>query len=139
LSQRAMNEDELREFLSQPLIADIVTLRKDGSPQITPVLYYFDGTYLYISTTTTRAKGRNIKRDNRIAVSIRNQDASKVVLFSGKADILDDKNHSLLRRIAAKYTPPAKIDGLLSGIEPDRVIIRLNPSRSISWTRNVAG
>ena len=129
-----MNEDELREFLSQPLIADIVTLRKDGSPQITPVLYYFDGTYLYISTTTSRAKGRNIKRDNRIAVSIRNQDASKVVLFSGKADILDDKDHALLRRIAAKYMPPDKIDEMLSGIEPDRLVIRLKPSRSINWT-----
>jgi PPOX class probable F420-dependent enzyme len=133
-----MNEEELREFLSKPLIADIVTLRRDGSPQITPVLYNFDGTYLYISTTASRAKGRNIKRDNRIAVSIRDPDANKVVLFSGKADILDDKDHFLLRRIAVRYTPPDKIDELVRGMESDRVIIRLKPSRSISWTR-VAG
>jgi len=133
-----MNEEELLEFLAKPLIADIVTLRRDGSPQITPVLYNFDGTYLYISTTASRAKGRNIKRDNRIAVSIRDPDANKVVLFSGKADILDDKDHSLLRRIAVRYTPPDKIDELLRGVEPDRVIIRLKSSRSISWTRIVA-
>jgi len=134
-----MNEEELREFLSKPLIADIVTLRGDGSPQITPVLYNFDGTYLYISTTASRAKGRNIKRDNRIAVSIRDPDANQVVLFSGKADILDDKDHSLLRRIAVRYNPPNKIDELIKGVEPDRVIIRLKPSKSISWTRIVAG
>ena len=56
MSHVAMNDVELRDFLSQPLIADLVTLKKDGSPQITPVWYYFDGTYLYISTTTDRAR-----------------------------------------------------------------------------------
>jgi PPOX class probable F420-dependent enzyme len=132
-SQAAMTDVELREFLSQPLIADIVTLKKDGSPQITPVWYDYDGTYLYFSTTTTRAKGRNIKRDNRIAVCIRNEGAHKVVLFAGDADILDDKAHVLLRRIVAKYTPPDKVDASLSGIEANRIIIRMKPTRTISW------
>lgn len=86
MSQATMNDRELSGFLSQPLLADIVTLKKDGSPQITPVDCYFDGTHLYFSTTTDRAKCRNIKRDNRIAVSIRNENARKVVLFTGTAE-----------------------------------------------------
>jgi len=133
MSQAAMTDVGLREFLSQPLIADIVTLKKDGSPQITPVWYDYDGTYLYFSTTTTRAKGRNIKRDNRIAVCIRNADALKVVLFAGTAKILDDKDHVLVRRIVARYTPPEKVDGFLSGLEPDRIILQVKPSKAISW------
>ena len=128
-----MNDAELWEFLSQPLIADVVTLKRDGSPQITPVDYYFDGTYLYFSTTTDRTKGRNIKRDNRIAVSIRNENASKVVLFAGTADILDDRDHVLVRRIVARYWPPDKVDGLLSGLEANRIILRMKPTRTISW------
>jgi nitroimidazol reductase NimA-like FMN-containing flavoprotein (pyridoxamine 5'-phosphate oxidase superfamily) len=51
MSQAVMTDVELRGFLSQPLIADIVTLKKDGSSQVTPVWYDFDGTYLYFSTT----------------------------------------------------------------------------------------
>jgi PPOX class probable F420-dependent enzyme len=129
----AMTDVELREFLSQPLIADIVTLKKDGSPQITPVWYDFDGTYLYVSTTTDRAKGRNIKHDNRIAVSVRNETAHKVVLFSGTADILEDSAHVLVREIAARYTPPDKVDGFLSGLETNRVILRMKPTKTISW------
>jgi PPOX class probable F420-dependent enzyme len=133
MSHVGMNDIELRAFLSQPLIADIVTLKKDGSPQITPVDYYFDGTYLYFSTTTDRAKGRNVKRDNRIAVSIRNENAHKVALFAGTADILNDKDHVLLRRIVARYTPPDKVDGLLNGLEANRIILRMKPSKTISW------
>jgi len=133
LSRAGMTDVELRDFLAQPLIADIVTLKKDGSPQITPVWYDFDGTYLYVSTTTDRAKARNIKRDNRIAISVRNEDAHKVVLFSAAADILDDKDHTTVRRIAARYTPPDEVDAFLSGLEANRVILRMKPIRTISW------
>ena len=134
-----MSDVELRGFLSQPLIADIVTLKKDGSPQITPVWYDFDGTYLYVSTTTDRAKARNIKRDNRIAVSIRNEDAQKVALFDATADILDDKDHVAVRRIAARYMPPDQVDGFLSTLEANRVIVRVKPIRSISWDFTKSG
>ncbi len=133
MSQAAMSDVELREFLSQPLIADVVTLKKDGSPQITPVWYDFDGTYLYFSTTTDRAKARNIKRDNRISVCIRNEDAHKVVLFAGNANIQDDKDHSSARRIVARYMTADKVDGFLSGFEANRVIVRVKPIRTISW------
>jgi|SRR5208337_2334415 len=133
MSQAAMTDVELRRFLSEALIADIVTLKKDGSPQITPVWYDFDGTYLYFSTTADRAKARNIKRDNRIAVSVRNEDAHKVVLLAGNADILDDRDHVLVRRIVARYTPPDKVDESLSGLEANRVIIQLKPASTISW------
>jgi PPOX class probable F420-dependent enzyme len=128
-----MNDVELGEFLSKPLIADLVTLNKDGSPQITPLWYNYDGTYLYFSTTTDRAKGRNIKRDNRIAVCIRSDSAHKVVLFTGTADILDDRDHVLVRRIASRYTPPDKIDELLRSMEANRIIIRMKPTKTISW------
>ena len=128
-----MTDVELRDFLSQPLIADIVTLKKDGSPQITPVWYDFDGTYLYVSTTTDRAKARNIRRDNRIAISVRNEDAHKVVLFSATAEILDDKDHITVRGIAARCMPPDKIDGFVTTLEANRVILRMKPIRTISW------
>ena len=133
MSQAAMTDVELQEFLSRPMIADVVTLKKDGSPQITPVWYDFDGTYLYFSTTTDRAKARNIKRDNRISVCIRNEDAHKVVLFAGIANLLDDKDHGVVRRIVARYMPPDKVDGFLSGLEANRVIVRMKPINTISW------
>jgi PPOX class probable F420-dependent enzyme len=139
MSQAAMTDVELRGFLSRPLIADIVTLKKNGSPRITSVWYDFDGTYLYFSTATDRAKARNIKRDNRIAVSIRNEDAHKVVLFAGTASILDDRDHVMVRRIVARYTAPDKVDGFLSGLEANRIIVRMKPIRTITWDFTKSG
>jgi PPOX class probable F420-dependent enzyme len=134
-----MSDEELQEFLSQPLIADVVTLKKDGSPQITPVWYDFDGTYLYFSTTTDRAKARNLKRDNRTSICIRNEDAHKVVLFAGTTDILDDRDHVGVRRIVVRYMAPDKVDGFLSGLETNRVIVRVKPTRTISWDFTKSG
>ena len=139
MSQAAMSEVELRGFLSQPLIADVVTLNRDGSPQITPVWYDFDGTYLYFSTTSDRRKARNIKRDKRISVCIRNEDAHKVVLFAGTANILDDTDHVGVRRIVARYMPSDKVNGFLSGLEANRVIVRVKPIRTISWDFTKSG
>jgi PPOX class probable F420-dependent enzyme len=139
MSRAAMTDVQLRDFPSQPLIADIVTLKKDGSPQITPVWYDFDGTYFYASTTTDRAKSRHIKRDNRIAVSVRNKDAHKVVIFDATADILDDKDHVAVRRIAARYMPPDQVDGFVSTLEANRVVVRVKPIRSISWDFTKSG
>ena len=139
MSQVAMTDVEMRGFLSQPLIADIVTLKKDSSPQITPVWYEFDGTYLYFSTTTDRAKAKNIKRDNRIAICIRNEDAHKVVLFGGTASILDDGDHVMVRRIVSRYTPPDKVDEFLSDLEANRIIIRMKPINTISWDFTKSG
>ena len=139
MSLTAMTAVELREFLSQSLIADVVTLKKDGSPQITSVWYDFDGTYLSFSTTTDRAKAKNIKRDNRISVCIRNEDAHKVVLFAGTATIQDDSTHVGVRGIAARYTPAEKVDGFLSGLEANRVIIRVKPIGTISWDFTKSG
>jgi len=134
-----MSEVELRGFLAQPLIADVVTLKKDGSTQITPVWYDFDGTYLYFSTTTDRAKARNLKRDNRTSICIRNEDAHKVVLFAGTTDTIDDRDHVGVRRIAVKYMAPDKVDGFLSGLEANRVIVRVKPTRTISWDFTKSG
>jgi general stress protein 26 len=74
-----------------------------------------------------------VKRDNRIAVCIRNENAHKVVLFSGTADILDDKDHALVRRIVARYWPPDKVDETLGQLEANRIILRMKPTKTTSW------
>ncbi len=67
------------------------------------------------------------------AVSIRNENAHKVILFSGTADILDDTDHALVSRIVARYWPPDKVDETLSGLEANRIILRMKPTKTISW------
>ncbi|MGA3109325.1 MAG: hypothetical protein ABSD99_07690 [Candidatus Bathyarchaeia archaeon] len=62
-----------------------------------------------------------------------------MVLFAGTADILDDRDQVLVRRIVARYTPPGKVDGLLSGLEANRIILRMKPIKTISWDYTKSG
>ena len=57
----------VRSFLEQPLLAKLVTLNKDGSPQITFMWYEFDSSGVFLfSTTKQRLKAKNLTRDSRI-------------------------------------------------------------------------
>jgi PPOX class probable F420-dependent enzyme len=47
---------------------------KDGSPQVTPVWVDYDGEYVLINTAEGRQKPRNLARDNRVALSVIDQE-----------------------------------------------------------------
>ena len=54
--------------------AHVATIMPDGSPQVSPVWVYRDGDHVMISTGVDRQKTRNLKRDNRVALSIADHD-----------------------------------------------------------------
>jgi PPOX class probable F420-dependent enzyme len=58
------------DLLQKKAFANLATLNPDGSPQVTPVWFEFDGTNLLINTARGRKKDRNLRRDPRVAVSI---------------------------------------------------------------------
>jgi len=64
---------EQDQLIREQKLAILATLRKDGTPQLTPINYaYRDGSIL-ISTTRDRAKCRNLRRgrDRAFALSLR--------------------------------------------------------------------
>jgi len=66
---------QFRDLLeTKKAFAHLSTLMPDGSPQVTPVWFDFDGTHLRINTAKGRVKDRNMRRDGRIAVAIQDPD-----------------------------------------------------------------
>lgn len=130
-----MAHDELQKFLSEPRLAKIATLKKDGSPHITPVWFDFDGTHLYISSSPHRMKTKNIQRDSRVALSIESQDGSKVAIFEGTAEVLQDKGRAKTIALTKRYVPPEQVDAFLKqpAMAEPRVVIRVKPRKTISW------
>ena len=61
------------------------TLMKDGSPHVAPVWVDIDGNTILINTAVGRMKEKNIKRDNRVALSIfDHQNPYDMVAIRGK-------------------------------------------------------
>jgi PPOX class probable F420-dependent enzyme len=61
---------EARALIDRPNFAHLATLMADGSPQSVPVWVGREGDRLIVCTSEGSLKGRNTRRDPRIALSI---------------------------------------------------------------------
>jgi PPOX class probable F420-dependent enzyme len=68
----------LPEFLdlltTKKAFANLATVMPNGSPQVTPVWFDFDGTYIRVNSARGRVKDKNMHHDPRVALSILDPD-----------------------------------------------------------------
>ena len=97
--------DKQRKFLTDKNFAFIGTVRKDGSPQVTPVWVDFDGTHVVFNTEQKRAKVRNLRRNPRVVISILNaENPYEYIQIEGRAvEITDQGGADHIDRMAKKY------------------------------------
>lgn len=103
--------------------ANIATIMKDGSPQVTTTWVDHDGTYVLINTTKNRVKTRNVKRDPRVAISVFNMgDPYDVAFIRGKVvEISEEGAEEHINELAHRYT------GQDYRQHGDRTILKISP------------
>ncbi len=110
------------------------TIKKDGSPHVTPIWYEFDGQYFYHTTTRSRVKVRNILRDNRVTLLVSDPETERAVMSFGRAELTELDPREWSRRLAIRYL--GKKDGVKYFrqylMQPDRVILRWKPTKIIA-------
>jgi PPOX class probable F420-dependent enzyme len=62
--------ERFMDLLQGPNLAHLATVMKDGSPQVTPVWFDYDGEFVRINSAKGRVKDRNMRKDPRVALSI---------------------------------------------------------------------
>ena len=73
--------EKAKKLIEGKNFANIATLMKDGSPQVTTTWVDHDGDIVLINTAKNRVKTKNVKRDSRVAVSVFNIDDPYDALF----------------------------------------------------------
>src|SRR5918994_2134644 len=63
-----LTPDQLK-LIEDTNLAHLVTLMKDGSPQVTPLWVDHDGSHILVNTAEGRQKPLNLARDPRVALS----------------------------------------------------------------------
>ena len=64
-----------RDLVTQKkAFASLATVMPDGSPQVTPVWFDFDGTHFRVNSARGRVKDRNIRRTPRVAFAVLDPD-----------------------------------------------------------------
>lgn len=130
----AVDRAALTEFLRTRHNAIVITRRRDGGPQASPVTCGVDGEgRIVISTYPERAKIYNARRDNRVSVLVMSQGWSDPwVQVDGDAEVLD---------LPAALEPLVEYYRGISGEHPDwdeyraamekqgKSLLRLTPQR----------
>jgi PPOX class probable F420-dependent enzyme len=114
-----MTVDEIDAYLrADGRFAAIATLRKDGSPFVIPMGYYYDGDHLYFSTTPGRSLTYRLRHDPRISVSVFDHEPIHgYVLVNGIAEEIDDPGDVISLKMHHRYPKP----GLENSSEHDRI------------------
>ncbi|MFE1444551.1 PPOX class F420-dependent oxidoreductase [Streptomyces sp. NPDC058739] len=84
-----MTEDALLKLLTETRGGVLVTLGRDGRPQLSNVLhaYYPDERILRVSVTDDRAKTRNLRRDPRASYHVTTPDHWAYTVAEGTAEL----------------------------------------------------
>ncbi|WP_030378435.1 MULTISPECIES: TIGR03618 family F420-dependent PPOX class oxidoreductase [unclassified Streptomyces] len=82
-------DEALLELLAEHKGGVLVTLKRDGRPQLSNVahVYYPDERLLRISLTDDRAKTRNLRRDPRASYHVTTADRWAYAVAEGTADL----------------------------------------------------
>ena len=62
--------EQYQDLLQKKAFAHLATLVKDGSPQVTPVWFDYDGTHIRINSAKGRSKDKNMRARPRVALCI---------------------------------------------------------------------
>lgn len=104
-------KDETRAF------AFLATTMKDGAPQVTPVWFNTDGSYLLINSARGRSKDRNMRRSPKVALAIADpKNPYRYMQIRGTiVEITEEGASEHINALSGKYTGNFQYQGRQAG------------------------
>jgi hypothetical protein len=143
LGETTMTRAEIDAYLREPgRFAAVGSLRRDGSPFVIPMGYYYDGEHLYFSTTPKRGLTHRLRRDARVSVTVFDHEAIHgYVLVNDMVEEVVDPGDELSLNMHHRYPKP----GLEQSEEHDkiwlstgRVVFRVPTARAFGMNQRKA-
>jgi PPOX class probable F420-dependent enzyme len=76
--------------LREEIVIWLVTVRADGTPEPSPVWFYWDGATFLIYSLRDTPRQRNVMRNPRVALHFDSSQGGDVIVFTGDASIAED-------------------------------------------------
>ena len=123
---------EQEQIIREERLAILATLRRDGSPQLSPINYVYQDDQILISTTCDRAKCHNVRRNPQVSLCILRQGGRPYVTVFGQAQIeetdIAERTAAIFRSMSDR-TLPDNFGELLA--QQRRVLIVVTPERFV--------
>ena len=123
-------QEYLDLFTTRVAHAHLATIFPDGSPQVTPVWFDYDGTHVIINTARGRVKYNNMQRDPRVAIAVSDpQNPGRYIQLRGRVvEMSEADGDAVIDRLAKKYMGVEKYPYRQPG--EVRVTIRIEVKRA---------
>ncbi|MFP8874675.1 MAG: TIGR03618 family F420-dependent PPOX class oxidoreductase, partial [Myxococcota bacterium] len=124
-------DPEQADFLASHKIAAFATGRRDGSPQLSHIVYDWDRRHIAISIKSHTAKWHNVRRQPRVALLV--HDGRKQLVIYGRAEAIDadPPPAELAGRVFRRLTGDPDFDVTDEFVEPldaqKRTVLRVVP------------
>ena len=124
--------DDYRDLVDRPIFASLGTVRPDGTVQVNPMWFGFDGEHLRFTHTTKRAKFRNLQRNPSMSLLIVDPgDSGRYLELRGQlAEVIPDPEGAYYVELGRRYgdpdqaPPPDKADRVVLVMRIDRALAR---------------
>lgn len=122
--------EKYADLLDSTALAHVATIGPNGAPQVNPVWFGWDGTYMRFSQTKTRQKFQNVQREPRIALSIVDPtNPYRYLEVRGRVvNIEEDPDRAFINSMAKKYIGQDVYPWHQPGDE--RVVVVIEPERT---------
>ena len=121
--------EPFKDLFTKVAYANLATIMPDGSPQVTPVWFDYDGECLRINSAKGRVKDKNMRRDKRVALSIQDpENAYRYLAVRGSVEsITEEGADAHIDSLAKKYLGKDKYP--FRGPGEVRVIYKIRPEK----------
>ena len=121
--------DSLLHLLTEPHFGSLATVRPDGTAQVNPMWFEFDGTHLLFTHTTKRAKFRNLQKNPSMALAVIDpkNPLSYVEVRGTLSEVREDPTGAFYVRLGKRYgnatqeAPPDKADRVILVMQIEKV------------------
>jgi PPOX class probable F420-dependent enzyme len=123
----------VRDALTAGHLAHLVTLNPDGSPQVVIVWVGLDGDQLVTAHLSLQQKIRNVRRDNRVVLSMETGGVTDIglaqyLVVHGTAEVVEGGAPELLQRLAHVYLGPDVVFPPMPS-PPPGYVLRITPTK----------
>jgi PPOX class probable F420-dependent enzyme len=121
--------EPFKDLFAKVAYANLATVMPDGSPQVTPVWFDYDGDCLRINSAKGRVKDKNMRRDKRVALSIQDPDNAYryLAVLGNVEEITEEGADAHIDSLAKKYLCKDKYP--FRGPGEVRVIYKIRPEK----------
>ncbi|MEC8858306.1 MAG: PPOX class F420-dependent oxidoreductase [Chloroflexota bacterium] len=136
-----LKKEEREQFLAQPRIAHLVTLRPTGTPHVSPVWFLWEGEHgnkgrVLVMVDGNAVKVRNVQSNPSVALSIATPERPlSYVVLEGQAEVTSEGLNRAVERMCVLYDGEDRgaefAKQLLS--EERMVLLQITIDRIMSW------